>query len=319
MLFLEITVPPSVPAFLAIFLSQFSTQAEDTRKGERLKDIQIKKEINIAFINHYKVVRKELTELHNRIGKFAPTIPSYNVSIDQLDLRFVDEPFPVGVQKAMLHFIGETSSNSPNFLVDFKKSENNVDNINKNIDELKEKVIKFLRKNNQNKGVQIADSFSNKNGSLTEVFGYEVFCAVYRIWNDEQICSKTISELKKCISNSLPAVPTSLGDLTIYQQEIKYLNSSIIAKTNNFLSGKDVLALILKLLEENELKSECIKVASKRKSIEDLREEFRTKCNEIIYKIDQNKLLNVVKCCPFHEYKDDIVSYFENSDLYAMD
>ena len=65
--FLGITISPSAPAFLAIFLSQYSEQANAVRKSEILSDIQIRKEIGKAREKHYDDVKKDLQELESSI------------------------------------------------------------------------------------------------------------------------------------------------------------------------------------------------------------------------------------------------------------
>ena len=81
----------------------------------------------------------------------------------------------------------------------------------------------------------------------------------------------------------------------------------------------DVLVIILKPLKDDDLKSQCLSIASERNNIEKLRVKFNENCNEITQKINRNELLNILKCCPFQEYKDDIMSYFEYSGLYETE
>ena len=230
--FLGVTVSPSAPAFLAIFLSQYSAQAEDIQKGERLKDIQIKKEVSIALINHYKVVKKELTELPNKMGNFMQSYQPYNIPLNRLDMSLINKPFPVCVEKAMLHFIGETSFNYPNFLDDFKKSESKVNNINEKIDTLQNNVLIFLKKNIQKGAINVTSSIRQKTNSPNEIFGEEVFRAVYNIWNDEDEFLKTISSLENGITGSIPSSHASFKCIDIEQQSILFKNCLKLAHSN---------------------------------------------------------------------------------------
>lgn len=314
--FLGVTVSPSAPAFLAIFLSQYSAQAEDTQKGERLKDIQIKKEISIAFIRHYRDVKKELEQLPNKIQSYSRHRSLLiGIHLEEWNMSIIDKAKINNVEKAILHF----KACNPGFLEMLNKSESKVNNINENIDELENKVLDFLKKNNKNNAINVANSSQQSTNCPNEIIGESVFRAVYDIWKDKDDSTKTISSLEKGISGSIPTSPTTFGDIEIDKDNIMFQNSLRLAKTDSFKSGIDVLILILRLIKDDDLKSQYTSITSECNMIKELRGKFTENCDEIIQKIDRNELLNILKCCPYHEYKDDIMSYFGYSGLYETE
>jgi hypothetical protein len=313
--FLGITISPSAPSFLAIFLSQYSAQAEDVRKGERLKDIQIKKEISMALISHYKEVRKELNALPIKMQNLSPRQAQFiDIHLEEENMSIIDNASDNNVEKAILHF----DDCNHGFLDTFKKSESEVNVINEKIDALENKVLEFLERE-KSSGINFAKRFTESKNSPNEIFGEEVFRAVYKIWSDESHCLKTISSLDSGLQGPIPKSFTLFECISIQPPDIKFNGSLTLAQIDSYSSGMDVLCLILKLLKDTDLKSKYQSIVIECRNIENLRREFSTKYDEIIKKIDQNKLLNVLKCCPFHEYKDDIMSYFEYSGLYATE
>lgn len=316
--FLGVTISPSAPAFLAIFLSQYSVQSEDAKKGERLKDIQIKKELSVALTNHYKIVRQELSELPNKMDASVKSAGSISVLLEGLNMKLINDPFDSSIEKAMLHFIAEASPPSKVSLDDFKKSEANVNTVNAELGEQKIKTIKFLTCSNHKATILVTETYKQRNGNQAVIYGDDVFNAAYRIWNDDKKYNNTISELNKVITGPTPSGSIQIGDLSIDQQEIKW-NGTSLASTDSFNSGVDVLGLILKLLQNKDIQAKCKNLELQRREICKLRDEFSEKINEIIKKIDRNELLEVTDCCPFHEYKEDIISYFKKSGLYAIE
>ena len=321
MSFLEITVPPSVPAFLAIFLSQFSSQAEDTKKGERLKDIQIKKEISKALHYHYLIssnsVYNGLSELVSYISRIENNTSSIVKQLTHIDANFTKLKEKRSVEIALLHFEGESKIHFQNYLDKFKENENQVVEENNMFNKLKDEIVEFLEAKSQNGKIKVVCEFQNVKKFQNEIYRHEVFSALYKIWNDDSALEKVIKDLKNINENSTNSQnKNTFEKFQVFDEKIDFDGSLTIARTDSFLSGLKILKLLLHVLENSDLRSHCEKLSSLRKEILESRGDFTKKCNDIESKITDNQLLSVENCCPFHEYKSDIKSYFEKSGLY---
>ena len=336
MSFLEITVPPSVPAFLAIFLSQFSSQAEDTKKGERLKDIQIKKEISESLIRHYKDVLNQVKGLRSKIEVSARIVGENDVHLRELDTKYIKKPFPSDFDKAMSHIEGEFNTENPKFLENFIKSEERIDLLNKKIDSLKKRVIEFLREKGKEAHINVADSFRKWDEPKNEIFGEEVSIFAYSIWRHKEQYSNKMQGMEKYFSDlnnlgkdgnqdiNIPEinkkVPDNQSDTNLSQNSnemsVEWNHERKLAYIDSYISGIDVIWLILCLLKDPNLRGECEEINRAKEEIAKFRTDFYNKGDQIISMINNNELLTIVDCCPFHEDKDDIYSYFKTTGLY---
>ena len=321
MSFLEITVPPSVPAFLAIFLSQFSSQAEDTKKGERLKDIQIKKEISKALHYHYLIssnsVYNGLSELVSYISRIENNTSSIVKQLTYIDANFTKLKEKRSVEIALLHFEGESKIHFQNYLDKFKENENQVVEENNMFNKLKDEIVEFLEAKSQNGKIKVVREFQNEKKFQNEIYINEFFTVLYYTWKDDNKLKETIQILKTenpQTDNSKNEIAG--GEFLITNEKVDWEYALTIARTDSFLSGLKILKLLLHVLESSDLRSHCEELFSLRKEILESRGDFTKKCNDIESKITDNQLLSVENCCPFHEYKSDIKTYFEKSGLY---
>ena len=336
MSFLEITVPPSIPAFLAIFLSQYSAQAEDIRKGERLKDIQIKKEISESLKRHYKDVLNQVEDLRSKIEFPVRIYGENDIHIKELDTRYIKKPFPSDVDKAMSHIEGEFNTENPKFLENFINSEEGADLLNKEIDRLKEGVIEFLREKGKEAHISVADSLGKREEHKNEISGEKVLIFAYSIWRHKEQYSNKMQGMEKYFSDlnnlgkdgnqdiNIPEinkkVPDNQSDINLSQNSkemsVEWNHDGILAYIDSYISGIDVIGLILCLLKDPNLRGKCEEINRNKEKIEKFRTDFHNKGDKVISMINNNELLSVVDCCPFHEDKGDIYSYFKTTGLY---
>ena len=318
MSFLEITIPPSVPAFLAIFLSQYSAQAEDTRKGERLKDIQIKKEISESLINHYQLVREGLKKLICEVP--VPRKDDFDSfdSLRKIDTKFTNLEYEKSSKMAIMHFKEEFKLGAPTYFEEFEKSEKRVYEYGNKFNYIWENIKIFLEESLDQNQFKVLKSFDSKSKSANVIYGKEVFFAVYNIWNDEKKLRNTITKVGNAISGHKQLMDSfDLGEFAIRKGGITYKHHLDISKNDSASFCEEVLKVLLKLFESNDLKTKCKELVSLTEDITDYRDDFKGKCEKLIQEIDENQFLKVTECCPFHEYKDDMASYFDKTGLYV--
>ncbi|MGP6294299.1 hypothetical protein [Caldiplasma sukawensis] len=328
MSFLEITIPPSVPAFLAIFLSLYSFQAEEARKGEFLKNIQIKKEISESLKKHYKDVSDQVDEVKKSMNCFPDKIlGDDNLHVMKLNTRYIKRPYPRNVEKAMFHFEAEFNTENPEFLENFKKSEEIVDRLNQKIDDLESRVIKCLQQQNKNSSINVAISFDKRECSDNKINGKEVFRCAYGVWCNKQEYNKEVLEIENYLKsmNKNNTANTRDGSPIIIKSKnwensqnysVEWKSSMTLAHVKSRDTGLEIIKLLLKLLKDSNFKEKCESIENCKKEINKNRDEFYKKLEKIKLKINNNELLYVVDCCPFHEEKNYIESVFGKTGLY---
>ena len=306
------------------------------RKGERLKDIQIKKEISESLIKHYKDVLNQVEGLRSKMAVSARIVGENDVHLRELDTKYIKKPFPSDVDKAMSHIEGEFNTENPKFLENFIKSEERVDLLNKKIDRLKERVIEFLREKGKEAHINVADSFRKWDEPKNEIFGEQVSIFAYSIWSRKEQYDDKIQGMVKYFNDLNDLRKNGNQDINILEINEKVLDNQSDINLNQIskvmtvewnhertlsyidsgISGIDVIGLILCLLKDPNLRGECEEINRTKEEIEKFRTDFYNKGDQIISMINNNELLTIVDCCPFHEDKDEIYSYFKTTGLY---
>ena len=303
--FLGITVSPSAPAFLAIFLSQYSEQAKAFRKSEKLADIQISKEISLARTEHYKSVKEKLQSIDSII--ISQNVTFSNQISDFRSQSLGTKLTETGEYKtAFLHISGTPHPDGENIVGEFLKSEEKCPELSKKIDALKTGVHQLVSQIAQsNPDIQISDH-TNNLGYGAVIGTSSTIGAVLDIWGDGRDKTQNVIKWIESFSNgATPDKSISKLDLTLESTSIEYLNITL-ARTEGFSFGIQVLNIIREILEHEDLQAKLEELAFAKRQIEDKRNALQTKIEKLIDEIEKNRYSVVLSCCPYREYEGEI-------------
>lgn len=306
--FLGITVSPSAPAFLAIFLSQYSEQANATRKSELLYDIQIRKEISKARENHYNDIKNEVQELKSHIEAIYNSSKKGECRIDSFQLPDldIDNDFLEKYNRAFLHLSELTQRKGGDITIDFLKSEINVVNVNSDISKIIDQLRQILNdvSKKHSEVILTEQTQTPKNGaSMSE---YTAIYSIFYIWNEGKDRTRNmIKWINTLLNGKLPDRDVSEDSMHLYSTSVNYINCTI-AKTESFRYGLEVLDIISETLGISSLQTEFVSLLQKKKEIDYKRELLLSQIDHLIKEIDIHKYAGSAVCCPFPEYSGKI-------------
>ncbi len=299
--FLGVTVSPSAPAFLAIFLSQYSEQAEAIRKSEHLTDIQIRKEISLARTEHYKCIKGDLRNIESLIKE--QNIKSFN-GIFEINVPILNEVRSKlnTYNTASLHLNNFCDPNEKHAIDGFLKSDNTDLEFNDKVKQLEDEVAQTLEKLSKKYDYITLDCPATNPKPGASIGRFETVGSILEIWGSgkdgNQILIDWINNIKPCDS-------VSKNNLKLDRDKIEYRNITL-AKTTGLEFGVKILNIIKEVLEKEDLRSKLCKLLTEKSEIEEKRRILLSQVEKLIYEIESKKYSVVLECCPYKEYDGEI-------------
>lgn len=302
---LGITISPSAPAFLAIYLSQYSEQAKATRKNERLVDIQIEKEISNARKSHYGIVRVDLEGLRGQIPSIVPhnVDPIQNFSIPDLN---INESQLSQYASAVLHLNVTRRKEHDSSFEEFLESEKKTIEFNTDLKNLEKKVKEALdRLAKSNPDVEVRESLTPLVHNGAVISSEYAVLTILNIWHNGEDTTRKIITWVNDISERVPAELSYESDLFLDSTSVRY-NNIQISKITAFQYGVRALEMIRDIIADKSLQQEFIRLSNTAGLILKKRETLSTQIQKIIESIQNRNYKDIADCCPYKEYKGEI-------------
>lgn len=295
-------VGPSVPAFLALYLSRYSEQALISRKQALLLSIRIRKEISEERRKHFENLANKLENIINYLKPISPRVtPSNPLKIAELLNGNMKEIIQDDSVKNHLNksTTGLDLERLPTLSDDIKKFNLDIQNFEKQI---LDKTGMLLIDKNSFTLIDSAVAVKNK----TSISKFSLTLTLANIWMDLQ----KNNNLTNCdyIQEYFPKRPDpshlenkSEGDWTIETPSLKFRGQLILTYTDNLYFNYDVLDIIEKLVVDVSLLEKFKSLYRRKEEIDD----YENKAQEIIEKIKEQitsgEYKKIFDCCPYHE------------------
>lgn len=308
--FLGITISPSAPAFLAIFLSQYSEQANAVRKSEVLSDIQIRKEISNTREKHYGDVKKDLLDLESSIKRdlsiYEDEVGECRLDDLLLPELSLDKDMLEKYNRAFWHLSVELQKDGGDIVKDFIEAESTVSEVNGSVKRLGEKLKQILQGASKNyKDVILTEQTETpKHGaSMAETTTVYSIC---KIWDEGETKTETVIKwIESLLRSKIPEIDVSEDSMVLHSTKVSYSNC-ILANTEGFSYGLMVLGIIRDTLSRSDLQKEFTSLLQKIGKINDTRHRLLLQIDKLVREIDHRRYNGVAACCPFQEYSGEI-------------
>ena len=306
--FLEIAIAPTVPAFVAIYLSLYTVQARAARESQKLASIQIQELIRNARKEHYEKVSEQLNALLKEINvndlvirKDNSTIDCSNFLLGKISIEKVKED---NFKFARLHLNSDLRRDGKEELEKYLNSAGEADNLNDKMEQLKIEIKQqILEISNRVKGTQVSDNIDTvKSGA--NISKLQAASAICKIWtSDKENNDVVVESINKILNGGIPAKGTSLGEIQLESILVLYA-STPIARTDGYPSGLNVLKVILGVLEDRDLRKNFLDTAERIYRIKEHYKEISDEVTKITEEISKGLYTGTAECCPYMEYKD---------------
>ena len=292
-------VGPSVPSFLAIYLSRYSEQASASRKQELLFDISTRKEISEARQKHYD----ELSTKAEEIIRFLPPSKQRNVDPSEyLKNPLLGEQFQICDIKALKEdesmkehlerFKSKVDSFSFQKLIDLLEDNKKL---NGDYEEFKTEISNELRVLTlSNNSITVSPVAQNINGK-TDIGEDNLQRILLYLWKE---LYNNISESEEQFKNSHFPEKPSLSYLknesteywNISTPNLTFKNILIIAIADNLSANYEVIEIVKNLTFNPQLRSSFITLYKRRKFIDEYIEDVKKMIKELKDKISKKPL-----------------------------
>ncbi len=252
-------VGPSVPSFLAVYLSRYSEQARVSRKQELLLNTSIRKEILEARKKYYEELSRKLDNLKKLIPPFEgrPTIKN-PLLVGELDIDKVkDLIYDASINNHIEGFHNNEHAFSIKKLACFLED---GDKINPDAKRFEEEILSEARTLLQQYSSFILDKTTKNIGGKTYINSDNLTIVLINIWI-ELYKRGNITE-QEFIERCFPKRPSisnlkneTIGNWTIETHNLKFRDELILTRTGNLLDNYDVLDIIRNLILNTSLKA----------------------------------------------------------------
>lgn len=298
-------VGPSVPAFLAIYLSRYSEQASVSRKQEFLLNITIRKEISEARKKHYEELSGKLERLKKLLLPFkARTTITNLLLIGELDIDKVKDLIDdASIKNHMEGFHNNEHTFSIKTLVSFLED---VDKVIQDVKQFEEDILSETKSLLEQYSSITSDKTAKNINNKTCIGTDSLIIVLFNIW-EELYSSKDITE-QKFIDEHFSKRPgqnnlknETIWDWYIGTPNLTFRNGLILTYTDSLSANYDVLDIVKKLIFNISLNARFKDIYERVRGINEYIWKAEQIIDEIKEKISTGCYKEVYNCCPYPE------------------
>lgn len=300
-------VGPSVPAFLAIYLSRYSEQARVSRKQELLFNISIRKEISEARKKHYEELSTKLEKIKELLVQIKPRMttsyPKNPLLVDEIETDKIKEYIEdASINNHMEKFKNGVQDFSLQKLVDLSQD---VSKVKHEVMGFENLILSELQRQLKPNSSITSDKTAKNTTNKTCIGTDNLIIVLVNIWMELCNSKNTKEEFIKGYFPQRPKINNlkneTIGNWDIGTPNLKFRNQLVLTYTGNLLANYDVLDIVKAIILTPSLLSKFKELYEKTEAIN----QYITKAKEIIDKIkleiSEGRYTEAYNCCPYHE------------------
>ncbi len=301
-------VGPSVPSFLAIYLSRYSEQARVSRKQELVLNISIQKEILEARKEHYKELSIRLEEMKSCLLPPNPRnihpYPKNPLLLDKFETDKLKEFMKdTSVKQHLENYKVGMGNFSIQRLVD---SLDDSGKVNQNVNDLESKILSELQKLLTSDDSIVANEVAVNTKNKTCIGTKSLVIVLANIWTD--LFEHKNNNSEEFVKQHFPQRPNpsnlkneTIGDWNIETPNLTFRNTLVLTYTDKLLANYDVLDILKKLITSDSLKSEFKALYDRVTSILELIQNAKDLISKLQEQITNGQYWETFNCCPYNE------------------
>jgi|ACXJ01.1.fsa_nt_gi hypothetical protein len=300
-------VGPSVPAFLAIYLSRYSEKARVSRKQELLLNISIRKEISQARKKHYEELSIKLERVKKLLVTIKPRKPSSYpenpLLVDEIETDKIKEFIEdASIKNHMEQFKNGVYNFSLQKLVDLSQDASKA---NQEVMGFENPILSELQSQLKPNSSITSDKTAKNIANKTCIGTDNLIIVLFNIWMELCNSKKTEEEFIKVYFPQRPNLNNlkneTIGNWDIETPNLKFRNQLVLTYTDNLLANYDVLDIVKAIILTPSLLSKFKKLYENGEAINQYITKAKDIIDEIKLEISELRYIEAYNCCPYHE------------------